>query len=237
MTTNDESPLLRKIRLLMAKAQGTTNEHEAATFAAKVQELLLQNGLSASDIKTDAPAQGEQVQEHEQERKGRDFLKSPARRVLLSAVCKFYMCSYLRWGSERVVLIGKKSNAEVAASMMNYLLDVVVRLSNQYATRQTDRVDYRRGCMLRLAERLHQMTEERERAAAQPSTGNSLPVLFVNESALVKTYLANRGGVRVGRAAKVKHGLHAMAGRRAADGISLAPQVRQGTTQRKLGAR
>lgn len=236
--TTTETPLLRKIRLLMAKANDRSiGEAEATAFAEKVQELLLENGLNASDVDLSAgnkPA--EQVQEHEQHRGGKDFLKSPARRVLLAAVCKFYMCSYLRWGSERVVIIGKKSNAEVAASMMGYLLDVTIRLSNTYASRQTERVDYRRGCMMRLAERLNEMAAERERAALNQK-GNTLPVLFKNEGALVQEYLKNRGGVRIGRAARVKHGVHAMAGRAAADRVSLSPQVGQGAAARQIGRR
>jgi hypothetical protein len=234
----EETPLMRKIRLLMAKAQGTNNEHEATAFAEKVQELLLQNGLSASDINMEAgQAPREEVQQHDQERGGKDFLKSPARRVLLSAVCEFYMCSYLRWGSDRVVIIGKKSNAEVAAAMMNYLLDTVIRLSNSYARGQTSavRIDFRRGCMARLADRLHTLSLERKRAAQQP-TGNTLPALFVDESRLVAAYLATLKTKRA-KPIRITQGMHAQAGRRAAEGISLNPQVGQGGGHRRIGGK
>ena len=242
MTTNEtETPLMRKIRLLMAKAEGTNNEHEAATFAAKVQELLLQNGLSVSDIQASAPGQRtEQVGEHDAANGGRDFLKSPHRKALLQAVCRFYMCSYLRWGNNRMVFVGKAASAEVAASMMDYLLRTVVRLSNAYAREHAmsnaARVGYRRGCMLRLTERLQQMTMQREREARQPSGGGSnLPALFVSESALVKEYLAGQK-LRKSRPLRLSSGeAHGMAGRRGADGISLSPQVGQGSGQRAIG--
>jgi hypothetical protein len=232
MIDKTETPLMRKIRLLMAKAQGTTNENEAAAFAEKVQQMLLENGLSAADIDTSAGQRPEEVAEHAPDaRGGRDFLKSPARRILMGAVCKFYMCSYLRWGSERLVVVGKRANAEVAVEMMNYLLATTVRLSNEYARAQGSRsgsavaTDFRKGCMLRLAERLDSLRRERERAAQRPQTGSNLPALFVGESQLVAEYIKNRG-VRSGRPVRMKVGDHATAGRRAADGIGLQPQVR-----------
>lgn len=46
MMTISESPLARKIRALMAKANDkSVTEAEAAAYAAKVQELLVKNGL------------------------------------------------------------------------------------------------------------------------------------------------------------------------------------------------
>lgn len=230
--TETETPIMRKIRLLMAKAQGTNNEHEAAAFAAKVQDLLLEHGLAVSDIGTADPhAPRERVGEHATPGDGKNFLKSPARKALLFAVCKFYMCQYLRWGSHRVVIVGKKSNAEVAASMMQYLLDQTVSLSNRYGRDHgltTAAVtDFRRGCMLRLCDRLDKLRYERELAAKTPTgnTGN-LPALFVDETEQVKAYMSTLK-VRVGRPMNIKQGQHAMAGRSAAERISLAPQARR----------
>ena len=99
------------------------------------------------------------------------------------------------------------------------------------------RVGYRRGCMLRLTERLQQMTMQREREARQPppSGGSNLPALFVSESALVKEYLAGQK-LRKSRPLRLSSGeAHGMAGRRGADGISLSPQVGQGSGQRAIG--
>lgn len=234
--TTDETPLMRKIRLLMAKAAGTNNEHEAASFAAKVQELLLQNGLSASDIRSaDAGQKAEQVAEHDSVN-AKSFLKSPARKVLLHAVARFYMCQTLRWGNERLVFVGKRANAEVAGEMMEYLLSTTLRLSNTYAVGKGNaaRIDYRKGCMLRLAERLNELRTQRESEAKQPAAGGSnLPVLFVGESQLVQQYM-NSLNLRRGRPLRVKEGLHAAEGRRGANGISLAPQVGQGAKQRAI---
>lgn len=233
--TATESPLMRKIRLLMAKAQGTNNEHEAAAFAEKVQELLLENNLSVSDIKMSSGEQAESVGQHEQKNDGRDFLKSPARKALLGSVCRFYMCQYLRWGNNRVVIVGKKSNAEVATEMMNYLLETTIRLSNAYSPKQNERVDFRRGCMLALCGRLDELRYRREQEAKRPQkTGNTLPVLFVDESRQVEAYLKTQN-VRVGKGVRVKQGLHASAGRQAGSTISLQPQVRQGAAVRRIG--
>lgn len=227
-----ETPIMRKIRLLMAKAQGTNNEHEAASFAAKVQELLLEHGLAVSDIGTaDPSAPREKVEQHDTPGSGKNFLKSPARKALLFSVCRFYMCQFMRYGSERVVIIGKKSNAEVAASMMIYLLEQTIRLSNRYGREHelsmTAVTDFRKGCMLRLCDRLDKLRYERELAARQPSTNpGNLPAVFASETEQVKAYMATLK-VKVGRPLKIQEGQHAMAGRSAAERISLAPQVGQ----------
>lgn len=56
--------IVRKIAGLMAKANGTENEHEAAAFAAKAQEMLARHNLSEMDVlKQSAEARGEVISE------------------------------------------------------------------------------------------------------------------------------------------------------------------------------
>lgn len=234
-----ETPIMRKIRLLMAKAQGTNNEHEAAAFAAKVQELLLEHGLAVSDIAASSPSEArEKVAEHDAAPGGgKNYLKSPARKALLQAVCRFYMCSYLRWGNERLVIVGKRTNAEVAASMMEYLLAQTVRLSNRYGRENgldmRAVTDFRRGCMLKLVDRLNTMTLERERAARGTSNPGNLPAVFVSESQQVRDYMSTLT-LKKARPLNIRQGIHAVAGRQAAKDISLSPQVGQQAQQRRI---
>lgn len=47
---SDQSKIIAKIKALIAKAEGTDNEHEAATFMAKAQELLAQHQIDASAL-------------------------------------------------------------------------------------------------------------------------------------------------------------------------------------------
>lgn len=228
MGTHTESPLVAKIRKLMAKANDpSVTEAEASAFAAKVQQMLLENGLALGDIKSASPdEQREQVGEEQHSFKR---WNSPHRRGLLDAVCAYYMCSVLYWRKTGILkIIGKPQNVAVAASMTDYLIETVVRMSTRYGRENpgSNIIDFRRGAMLRLRERLdaarRAMKEEANRAKS--NTGN-LPVLFVNESALVAEYTKNKYKVRTVKARPIKHGSDARAGRAAAEGISLHPQV------------
>ena len=54
MSQKNVEKLKKKIAALLAKAAGTDNEHEAASFAAKAQELLAEHQLEIGDVvKTD----------------------------------------------------------------------------------------------------------------------------------------------------------------------------------------
>jgi hypothetical protein len=233
--TKTETPLLAKIRKLMAKANDSaTTEAEAAAFAAKVQELLLQNGLAMSDVK-DAPEQTESVSEGTY-----DFKRwnSPHRRGLMATVCTYYMCSVLYMSRhKKVIVIGKPQNVEVALSMTDYLIGTVVRLSTQYGKTHpgANIVDFRRGAMLRLRERLIEEARRMKEAAATPSRNpGNLPAVFQSESQLVSAYVRSKYNPRPTKARAIKHGADAWAGRKAADGISLHQQVGAAPKTRRL---
>jgi hypothetical protein len=81
--------------------------------------------------------------------------------------------------------------------------------------------------MLRLRERLMAERAKMMAAAQQNKTGNTLPVLFTNESALVKEYVKNKYEVRQTKPRPIKHGRDAWAGRAAAEGISLQGEARK----------
>lgn len=234
MTSTHESPLKAKIRKLMAKASDpSVTEAEAAAFAVKVQELLLQSGLAMSDIGASTEERREQVGEQ-----SFDFSRwnSPHRRGLLDTVCSYYMCEVLYWRHQkRMVILGKPQNVEIAASMTDYLISTVVRLSTRYGREHpgSNVVDFRRGCMLRLRERLMEEKAKMERAATTTNPGN-LPVLFVSEGALVRQYVEAKYKVRKTKARAIKHGADAWAGRAAAEGISLRPQVGAAASNRQL---
>ena len=228
MTVHSESPLVAKIRKLMAKANDKScTEAEAATFAAKVQELLVANGLAMGDI-------GEAKLDHGaiEDQTHKDRWSSPARKHLLRAVCRYYMCELLVYPRQKTVkVIGRPSNVIVAMDMTDYLIKTVVRISNDYgrANYGSNVVDFRRGCMARLAERLGEELR-RARKAAEPvykSLGNpgNLPALFQSEEKQVHLFLKEKFNVKYVRAKGLKQGQDAERGRSAADGISLHRQV------------
>ncbi len=240
MSVHSESPLAAKIRKLMAKANdASVTEAEAALFAAKVQELLVANGLSVGDIGSDDAEMGDiEDQTH------RDRWNSPARKYLLRAVCRYYMCEVLVMGRTKTVkIIGRPHNVVVAMDMADYLIKTTVRLSNNYGKQHigSNVIDFRRGCMARLAERLVEELR-RSRASEQPkyqAGGNpgNLPALFQSEERQVHQYLKDKLNVRwtIGRG--IKQGSDAAHGRAAADGISLHRQVGGGGGRLQIGSK
>jgi hypothetical protein len=221
-----DDALVKRIRALMAKANGTDNEHEAATFAAKVQELLAKHNLEISVITEEA-----------QDEVGISYLenewKSPARKALFWAVCKFYMCKGIApRGNDPWTVVGRKHNVVVAMEMSRYLIKTVIRLSGQYGRARGLKgaavIDYRRGAFQRLTERLNAMTKEgRDSEAPKWEGGNpgNLPALFASEKALIKRALENSDVKFAPASVKLKQGHHAAHGRAAAETIGLQPQV------------
>lgn len=231
MMTISESPLARKIRALMAKANDkSVTEAEAAAYAAKVQELLVKNGLSMSDVKKDDEVERGDVGRQE----FAEAWKSPSRKQLLRAVCRFYMCEAIgpayKGGAWNIV--GRPHNVAVAVEMTDYLIKTTVRLSNQWARAEPMRnaIDFRKGCMARLCERLNEMrAEQAQQKAEYRPDGNpgNLPALFVSERTAIGLFIKRAmPNVRYTSARPIRGGADGMsAGRSAAAGISLHSQV------------
>lgn len=230
--------LIKKLRALRAKANDrSVTEAEAAAYAAKVQELLTTHGLAMSDIGAD------QTEEERVEQKFHRWDGSPARQVMLRGVCRFYMCTAVgpaRKG-EGWIIVGKPTNVMVALDMFDYLLSTVIRLSNEYgrSTPGSNKIDWRRGCMTRLAERLDEMRKAEE---AKPkefrANGNpgNLPALFSSEHQLVRSYM--KANMETKQATtRVRQGDDAAHGRAAAEGIGLHRQVGGGGGRLQIGSK
>lgn len=238
MTEDINDSLVRKIRALMAKAEGTTNEHEAEAFAAKVQELLAKHNLSIDMMREEAR---DDVGVHY----FNNEWKSPARKALFWAVCRFYMCKGIGpgRGSSTWTVVGRKHNVVVAIEMSRYLVSTVLRLSNEHGKRTgatgAQVIDYRRGAFQRLSERLDQMRKDAVEAEAPKwnADGNpgNLPALVTSEKALINAALAATGVKVVNKNIKITHKTdHAMAGRAAAENIGIQRQVHGGGAGRLM---
>lgn len=239
MTT--ENPLIRKIRALLAKANDkSVTEAEAAMFAAKVQELLAANNLSMGDIgNNDEKPEDVDKQFHTDKK-----WASPARKLLLRAVCRFYHCETIGTLGDKSIwhIVGKPTNVAVALDMFDYLVGTVVRLSNQYARENpgSNKIDWRRGCMARLAEHLEEM---RRAEMAKPQewrgTGNpgNLPALMVTERQQVEQFMRHMFNLKSSKSRGIRQGDDAARGRAAADGISLHRQVGGGSGRLAIGSK
>lgn len=230
MATISETPLAKKIRALMAKANDpSVTEHEAAAFAAKVQELLVKNGLSMDSVKKDEETERADIGKS----KHKETWKSPSRKALLRAVCRYYMCEAIgpAYKGGEWTIIGRPHNVVVAVEMTDYLIKTTVRLSNAYgrANVGVNIIDFRRGCMARLTERLiEELMKQRQQKPEYKPDGNpgNLPALFVSESQQISAFIKRAmPGVKYTTARPIKQGGDAARGREAANGISLHQQV------------
>jgi hypothetical protein len=233
VATISETPLARKIRALMAKANDpSVGEHEAAAFMAKVQELLVKNGLSMGDVKRDEETEVADVGKSN----FGDEWKSPSRKNLLRAVCRYYMCEAIAPGRKGMgwTIVGRPHNVAVAVEMTEYLIKTTVRLSGKYGRENpgVNVIDFRKGCMARLAERLiEELMKVKMKTPEYRPDGNpgNLPALFVSERTLVKQFMEQKMDVKYKAARPIRAGLDAAAGRAAGNTISLHKQVGQQT--------
>lgn len=229
MANDNTEKLLRTIRALRAKAEDpSVTEAEAMMFTAKVAELLAKHGLEEAQLSVEEQSGLEHEAGEEKE-----WNKSQGRKILVSSVCRLYMVQCYMTGP-RWTLIGRRASIAVAREMVNYLLKTTVRLSNEYA-RATggSRTEFRKGCLIRLAQRVTKMRLDQERSAAPKFSGagnpGNLPALYMTELDLAQQYMRDRLGIRkLGTArAKVRFRSEtdAAAGARAGDSVSLSPQL------------
>jgi hypothetical protein len=215
--------IVDKIRKLLAKANGTTNEAEAAIFAAKAHELMIANELDMTDV--------EQVASVET-----DYLDvkygEPWRRILAMSVAEYYLCQFV--GSRaydpngkarpRFLFIGRKSRTSVTKEMYLYLEATCVRLAKAHTKDRSAQLAFERGCGTGLTERLEKLTAAAK--APPPATGGSgsgLPAMY--SQALVEIQpILEKMNVKM-RMANVSGGQGFGAGRQAAQNVPLGPQV------------
>lgn len=244
MSTHSESPLVAKIRKLMAKANDSAaTEAEAATFAAKVQELLVANGLSMDSVREVNDAERGAIDRYSHDQRKNKWI-SPSRQALLRAVCHYYMCEAVSpgRGSTQWTIVGRPHNVTVAVEMTDYLVKTTVRISNRWGRENIGMnvIDFRKGCMARLAERLNKLRKEQtEQKPEYKPSGNpgNLPALFASERQQIGQVLKTMG-VTYKSARPIRAGeVAAAAGRAAAEGISLHQQVVHGGGRLQISKR
>lgn len=161
-----------RIRKLLALAQDARgNENEAASAAAKVQNLLGQYNLELSAI-VDSGARAAPSIDAERERiNGLDGITEAWQVGLLSTVAECNFCLYWtdeeRVGTRRKILsrlVGRKINVGATLDVYDYLALTMGRL-NPYPQRGKSRRSWNEGCADRLGARLYRQRVESERAS------------------------------------------------------------------------
>lgn len=102
--------ILGKVSKLLAKAKGTSNENEAAIFAAKAAELLAKHNLDEAMLREHDKSKEEgPVGAHPYE--GR--IPDRWRELILQGCARLYFCQ-LTVNGRRYTLYGREHNAVVA---------------------------------------------------------------------------------------------------------------------------
>lgn len=222
--------IIAKIQKLMAKANGTDNEHEAAAFMEKAHAMLAEHNLSISQI---AIASDTPDISSEQFEDPRAYLWV---KQLWMACGKLYFCEYyyvaIKGHKALHTLIGRPHNRLMAEQMARYLVATVFRLSREAKKDSGGDARYegafQRGCSSRLIHRVHQKYKDATAPApAATSSTFGLPALYNSEETLIKEFLdSQKLDLRTRKtSSKVGDREGYFAGRDAAEKVSLNDQV------------
>lgn len=235
--SQDRVKIAERIRQLLAKARGSDNEHEAALFAEKVQQLLARHGLRMDEIDVEQD-QDEPVAPMKMYWKYRD----PWRRYILTETARLYFCRIIYAGGEgggsvaglyEIKIIGRPHHTVVVREMSDYLITTTLRLAREYSKMRRIRLDFERGCGGRLGDRMANLANaqlsEEPVYLASGNPGN-LPALYESEREDVERFMA---ALRASGSLGSKTLMHSVRqktsaaadGRRAADRVNLSTQI------------
>jgi hypothetical protein len=229
-TSKIDDSVLAKIRKLrnMTTEKGCT-EAEAATAAAAMYSLLARHNLSLAELKeSDVAPEDRSLGEHRYQANRRGW-----RPYLWQAVSRLNFCEYLVVRGGHAV-IGTKANCEATQEMAEWLVETVVRLSNDAARQQSKdqnsyRLSFRAGCSDRLRHRIDLLREQARKGAIKPADGDTKLPALANLYDLSSQRLADFMQQHHPKLknSKISHSVKDMngytAGRDAAEGVTLKP--------------
>lgn len=215
--SQEQQSAIRKVELLMRKANGNANEHEAAACIMKAQELLTKHNLDHSAV-----GKGGDTGTRSKDKTLGGFYKHE--QDLWRAVAELNFCWYYSiveyvtpeeaarlktWSrnARHHYLIGRTVNVLSTKLMAEYLLAASERLTAEYMTETTGSytsqvargataVSFRKGCASRLVEKLQVrrweiIQEERRKAEQARSSGQAGGVALTVAGLTQAEYEAN----------------------------------------------
>lgn len=234
--------IIKTINALLAKSRdAAVTEAEAEAFVEKAHELLEKYNLAMADLES----HGEAVADKPIIRMVNEYHKQ-WETVIHHQVANLYFCKLWRHpfiytakkdGRKYSLLghtyAGREHNVEIAISMVKYLTDTVKRLT---AKHDGNRTDFAKGCAYRLAARIKELAEKKRKE--QAGVVSNLPALYVSEDSRNLSFMAEKGIVlKSGKNLRAaKDASSYVAGRQAAEGISLDPQVGKGAEKARISA-
>lgn len=134
MDTPASSEVIEKIRKLLAKANGTNNEHEAGAFLAKATELLQRYNLEMIDV-TQKAEDLQMSMEFSQQVRG--LKKNRWVQALANEIGASSFCTILIRGDSRVIFVGRTREAQTAGELFDRILSALNRLARVRVTEYT----------------------------------------------------------------------------------------------------
>jgi hypothetical protein len=240
---------LDKIRKIKAMFEGAKSEGEAQTFAAMMQRMMLQHNIDMTEVEVQQMEADEPVSEQWINPEGKDAKAKRTRSYwmedLAAIVARAHFCDIaVNEKTSLIMLIGRKSNIEVAEFMIVTLSRLVHKMAlrewwKEWRRRGGEtsyeenrrvreelkgfRVSYVKSFTRRLAERY---AEERRKATQGPDATSTALVRVNRAEAATKAYMHDKfkDSKPAKEITKFKDTTHAAgwrAGREAADKIDL----------------
>lgn len=229
---SDQSKIKAKIAALLAKANGTDNEHEADTFLAKAMEMLDQHQLSMADLDD----QEDPVKWYA----GLDCTKWTAswQVDLYSAIARLYGCRSVKnhqWKGFKLELVGRES-ATVTTELMFPWIKEQVNEKGRELFKAGGAPNAANGARLvgnALVRRIWTLIREQEQAVGGPKTEAFAKNALVSQDRVLQVMEEHYGKLDKGRATRTKSSGAAKA---LAGGIGLHRQA-GGSSTLKIGGR
>lgn len=197
-TLDKETSVAKRIKKLLALADGNKNEHERASAMKMAMDLLSKHNLDMAAVKN--LSQQSEITEF------KGFLKlDPWIRYILSATCKLYYTEMLmrpeyrgRFHDRREyhpTIVGTEENIAVTLEVASWLIHSIRCESNWLFAEAYERRSFRLGAAHRVYERACEMIkeEEGEKNSSSATTGSTALTVLRNElEAANKRYLAGK---------------------------------------------
>ena len=230
MTEEMDRKIKDRIRKLLAKARGTENEAEALAFLQKATEMLQEYNLHEADL---GSAEANEPLTH---RIISSVDWNPWWISMIQSLSKLYfggifITQEIYKGKLRraVAICGRPHNLDIVESMYEYLETTTKRLAAEYSKDRKFRLDFEKGCGMRISSRILSMAKEAIDPPAglvTDETAKNLPALYKTELELASDFIFGFTGNNKARRSGHKTGSHATAaGRAAGDRVNLGGQI------------
>jgi len=180
-----DSKIIERVRKLLAMANDASSPNEAAIAAERARKLMDKHSLTQADVEALESGNGTFAEIRTGE--ARKFMAKWEQWLAVSAASLndcIAQRPHVGGGKSKIEFCGEESDAQVAASMFDYLVSTVKRLCSTYMaeqgyTRYNARVgdSYKTGAARAIKAKIEEILAERQASMADENTGTSLVVI------------------------------------------------------------